>query len=159
MIRKRTHLPYIICIILCLVVEFLSSSVTKQSVIEWYPTIIKPSFTPPNWVFAPVWTILYLMMGISWGHVNRVSKSVSLLTKQNIAFSIQLLLNATWSYVYFGAHEIGYAWLNLNLIIISLIFTIYYFFKISKFAGWLLMPYLLWSIYASVLNGTIWYLN
>jgi len=150
---------YLICVILCLIIEFLSASVTKNSVIEWYPSIIKPSFTPPNWIFAPVWSILYIMMGISWGHVNKIRKSAKLFTKQNIAFITQLLLNGAWSYIFFGLHEIGYAWLDLNLILISLTVTIYYFFKISKFAGWLLIPYLVWSIYANILNLTIWYLN
>ena len=156
--KIKNYKPYLICITLCILVEAISSLITKHSISDWYPTIIKPSFTPPNWIFGPVWTILYIMMGFSWGHIN-TGKSSKILGMQNIAFSLQLLLNFLWSYIYFGTHNIGYAWIELNLLTLALMATIYYFFKISKFSGWLLIPYLIWTLYANLLNGAIWYLN
>ncbi|MBA8667611.1 tryptophan-rich sensory protein [Holosporaceae bacterium 'Namur'] len=88
-----------------------------------------------------------------------MDRSNTIFIKQNICFVIQLALNCAWSYIYFGAHKILYAWLDLTLLWLTVIITMYYFFKVSKFAGVLLIPYFIWITFANVLNGTIWYLN
>ena len=151
--------PYFLCIAICIMVEIFSGLITQGSVNTWYKTIIKPEFTPPNWLFAPVWTLLYLMMGFAWGHINAVLSDYKILKRANILFVTQLVFNALWSIIYFGAHSVGYALLDIVLLLLALILTIYHFFRISKLAGWLLVPYLLWTLYATVLNASIWYLN
>lgn len=151
--------PYLLCIAICLIVEISAGLITQPSVNTWYKDLIKPDFTPPKWIFAPVWTILYLMMGFAWGHINFISQDSSIVKKANLLFIIQLSFNALWSIIYFGFHNIGYALVDIILLWLVLTLTIYQFFKISKLSGWLLIPYLLWSSYATVLNASIWYLN
>ena len=151
--------PYLLCIAICLIVEVSSGLITQGSVNTWYKTLIKPDFTPPKWIFAPVWSLLYLMMGFAWGHINTISSKSPIIKKANILFIIQLSFNTVWSIIYFGFHNIGYALADIILLWLALILTIYQFFKISKLSGWLLMPYLLWTSYAAVLNASIWHLN
>lgn len=151
--------PYLICITICLIVEVSAGLITQTSVNTWYKTLIKPDFTPPKWLFAPVWTLLYLMMGFAWGHINAISSDSQITKKANLLFIIQLSFNVLWSIIYFGFNNIGYALADIILLWLVLILTIYEFFKISKLSGWLLIPYLLWSSYATVLNASIWYLN
>jgi tryptophan-rich sensory protein len=158
-IKRKKYLPYIICITICLILELSAALFTFSSVKTWYATIVKPDFTPPNWIFGPIWTILYLMMGFAWGHINRIDISIPLKRRANTLFIIQLTLNALWSYIYFGIHKIGLAWIDITLLWVMLTLTICSFMHISKLIGYLLMPYLLWLSYANVLNGAIWYLN
>lgn len=150
---------YLICIIICIMIEVFAGFITQESVNTWYNTIAKPEFTPPKWVFAPVWTILYLMMGFAWGHINNINPGSKILKKANLLFIIQLCFNFLWSLIYFGFHNIGAALIDIILLWVTIILTIYQFFKISKLSGWLLIPYLLWTSYAAILNATIWYLN
>lgn len=150
---------YFLCIAICLIVEISAGLITQSSVNTWYTTLIKPEFTPPKWIFAPVWTMLYLIMGFAWGHINTISSDSSIIKKANILFIIQLSFNALWSIIYFGFYNIGYALADIILLWLALILTIYQFFKISKLSGWLLIPYLLWTSYAAILNATIWNLN
>jgi benzodiazapine receptor len=151
--------PYLLCIIICLIVEISAGLVTQGSVNTWYKTLIKPEFTPPKWVFAPVWSLLYLMMGFAWGRINSIPSNSPIVKKANILFVIQLSFNTLWSILYFGFHNIGYALADIILLWLALILTIHQFFKISKLSGWLLMPYLLWTSYAAILNTSIWHLN
>lgn len=151
--------PYLLCISICIIVEILSGLTTQSSVNTWYKYLIKPDFTPPNWLFGPVWSLLYLMMGFSWGHINAISSDYRLIKRANILFVAQLILNALWSIFYFGLRSINYALIDIILLWFILVFTIYQFFKISRLAGWLLVPCLLWLSYAAVLNASIWYLN
>lgn len=150
---------YLFCIAICVVVEVFSGFITQSSVNTWYKSLVKPDFTPPNWLFGPVWTLLYLTMGFAWGHVNSVSLDYREIKKANILFIFQLILNALWSVFYFGFHLINYALGDIILLWLVLAFTIFQFFKISKLSGWLLVPYLLWTSYATLLNVSIWYLN
>ena len=151
--------PYLICIGICIIVEISAGLITQSSVNTWYETLIKPEFTPPKWIFAPVWSLLYLMMGFAWGHINAIYSDHNITKKANTIFATQLLFNFLWSIIYFWFHNIGYALADIILLWITLIWTIYEFFKISKLSGWLLIPYLLWTSYAAILNATIWYLN
>lgn len=155
----RNIKPYLICVMICIIIELSAGFITQGSVNTWYNTIIKPDFTPPKWLFAPVWTLLYLMMGFAWGRINDVNPNPQVLKKANILFIIQLCFNVLWSFIYFGLHNIGIALIDIILLLVTLTLTIYQFFKISKLSGWLLIPYLFWSLYALVLNASIWYLN
>jgi benzodiazapine receptor len=126
---------------------------------SWYPTLAKPAFTPPGWVFGPVWTVLYLLMGTAaflvWQKGGR-----SQVARISLGwFLVQLVLNALWTPVFFGLHRIGWALVVIVSLWTSLVATICSFFRVSLAAALLLVPYLLWVSFATVLNAAIWRLN
>ena len=154
------YLKIIYCVAICLAVGYLSSNVTQSSITTWYPEIKKPSFNPPNWVFAPVWTMLFIMMGISAGMVwNKLESNKELVKKGLLFFTVQLLLNALWSYLFFGLQNPMLAGLEIILLWLMIFETYIQFAKINKISGYLLLPYLAWVSFAAVLNGSIWWLN
>ena len=124
----------------------------------WYAVINKPSFTPPNWIFPVVWPILYLMMAVAawiiW--TKRGFDRGRLPLKW---FAVQLALNAAWSWIFFGRHALGTALAEIMLLWIAIVFTLLLFWKINRWAGGLMAPYLLWISFALVLNFSIWHLN
>ncbi len=126
---------------------------------SWYATIQKPSFTPPSWVFGPVWTVLYLLMGVAAWLVWQEGLRFRAVRISLIWFLVQLALNALWSPVFFGLHRIGLALLVLVLLWVAIAVTMHHFFRVSRPAGWLLVPYLLWVSFAAALNISIWALN
>lgn len=144
----------------CLVVGFLSGMITKESITTWYPTLVKPVFNPPNWVFAPVWTVLYIMMGIAgglvWNKIETNEKSVKAAFKY---FIIQLALNALWSFIFFYWHNPFLALIEIILLGLMIYETYNHFKPIDKKAALLLLPYLAWVSFATVLNASIWWLN
>ncbi|MCL9770670.1 tryptophan-rich sensory protein [Flavobacterium sp. HXWNR69] len=154
------YLRIIYCVAICLAVGYLSSKVTLSSINTWYPLIKKPSFNPPNWVFAPVWTMLYIFMGIAAGLVwNQIETNKELVKKGLMFFTVQLLLNALWSYLFFGLNNILLAFLEIILLWLIIYETFYVFKQVDKKAGYLLLPYLAWVSFATVLTGTIFWLN
>lgn len=149
---------FILCIIGPLLIGAIGGFATATSIDTWYVTLNKPFFNPPNYLFGPVWTLLYLLMGISLymilqSPVNEFRK------KAIIIFSLQLFLNFWWSFLFFKFHLLGIAFVEIFIIWISIITMIYVFQKINKTAAYLQIPYLLWVSFASVLNGAIWFLN
>jgi benzodiazapine receptor len=144
-------------ILLCLSAGFLGSIFTAPSIPTWYAALNKPAFNPPSWIFAPVWTFLYILMGISLYLilVNK-KKNKKLAIK---LFLAQLILNSLWSILFFGAHSLYLAFLEIILLWLTIFATIYEFRKIEPNAAWLLIPYLIWVTFASYLNFTIWQLN
>lgn len=147
-------------VVTCLAIGYFSGIVTKSSITTWYPTLIKPSFNPPNWVFAPVWSLLYIMMGVAAGLVwNRIDFEKELVKKALISFSIQLVLNALWSYLFFGLKNPMLAGIEMVILWLMIYETYIQFGKINKIAGFLFIPYLLWVSFALVLNASIWWLN
>jgi benzodiazapine receptor len=159
MLNIKKIKPYLICIAICFIVEVSVGLITQGYVNTLYKNLIKPEFTPPKWIFAPVWSLLYLMMGFAWGHVNAIYSDYKITKRANALFTTQLFFNFLWSIIYFVFHNIGYAFLDIILLWLILIWTIHEFFKISKLSGWLLIPYLLWTSYAAILNASILYLN
>lgn len=154
-IPSKLKLP--ISILAALIVGALGSLFTVPSITTWYATLAKPVFNPPSWLFAPVWTILYVLMGVSFwliwkSHSSEKKRAMGL-------FIIQLLLNGIWSPVFFGAHSIGGALALIVLLWAAIVLTILVFKKISKPAAWLLVPYILWVSFAMLLNFAIWRLN
>lgn len=137
---------------ICLGVGILGSFFTASSIPTWYAGLNKPFFSPPNWIFAPVWTILYILMGYSLYLV---------WTKKKVpaVFWIQLILNALWSIIFFGMKNPILALVDIAALWISIFLTIKAFLKINKLAGNLLIPYLVWVSFASVLNLFIVVLN
>lgn len=125
---------------------------------EWYNTLNKPSWNPPNWVFGPVWTTLYTMMGIAawlvWKKFGFQKAKPAL-----IAFLIQLILNGIWSQLFFGLKAPGWAFLEIFFLLAAILLTTVLFSKKVKAAAWLMVPYILWVSFAAFLNGTIWWIN
>ena len=154
------YLRIIYCVAICLAVGYLSSNVTQSSISTWYPEIKKPIFNPPSWVFAPVWTMLYIMMGVAAGMVwNKLESNEELVKKGLLFFTVQLLLNALWSYLFFGLNNILLAFLEIILLWLIIYETYNIFKQIDKKASYLLIPYLAWVGFATILTGTIYFLN
>jgi len=122
---------------------------------DWYASLSKPEWTPPGWIFGPVWTALYLTMAVSawlvwkrlgWSHVLWI-------------YLAQLLLNAAWTPIFFGAREIGWAFAVIVAMWVAILLTLVAFMRVSKTGGWMLVPYLAWVSFAAVLNFTLWRMN
>jgi translocator protein len=131
---------------------------TSAGLKDWYTTLDRPSWNPPGWVFGPVWTILYVLIGVAAWLVSREwgddGVGVAL-----VVWGVQLVLNAVWPLIFFGAHLPGWAFVEILLLWVAIVATILLFRDISATAAWLLVPYLAWVSFAAVLNGTIWRLN
>ena len=155
----KRYLNITIAILICLLVGFLSSLAVVDAIQEWYVDLNKPFFTPPNELFSPVWTLLYIMMGVSVGIVwNRGFYHIWVKTAL-YHFLFQLLLNGLWSLVFFGLHSIVGGLLIILTLFILLLFTYKWFKVVDSRAAYLLIPYIIWVAYATVLNIGIWNLN
>ena len=145
-------------VVVCFAAAGIGSWFTNTSVKTWYPQLHRPKWTPPDWIFGPVWTMLYLMMAISAWLVWRG-------TDWNYArlpltlFAVQLILNALWSIVFFGMRRIGLAFGEILLLWTVLVATVVAFLPLSLLAAWLLIPYIMWVGFASYLNFRIWQMN
>jgi translocator protein len=125
----------------------------------WYSTLEKPPFTPPDWVFGPVWTLLYLLMGVAAFLVWQKGLDRGTVRVALIWFLVQLVLNALWSPAFFGLQRIDLALVIIVLLWAAVVVTTYYFLRVSRPAGLLLIPYLSWVSFATILNMSIWWLN
>lgn len=157
--RINSFFKLIVAIVVSELAGIVGSFFTASSIPIWYVTLIKPEFAPPNWVFAPVWTILFLLMGIAtflvWNKgLERKDVRIALGT-----FGSQLILNTLWSIIFFGQQSPGLALLEIALLWLAILATIIAFYKISRPAAYLLIPYILWVSFASYLNYSIWMLN
>ena len=149
----------VLVVLVCVSVGYLSGTVTRESITTWYPTLVKPVFNPPNWIFAPVWTLLYIMMGIAAGLVWTNEYEQKIVKKALGFFAIQLGLNALWSYLFFGLHNPLLALIEIVLLWLMIFETYNQFKKIDKVSGFLMIPYLAWVSFATILNASIWWLN
>ena len=153
-------LRLVFAIIICELAGVIGAIFTTPSIGTWYTTLIKPSISPPNWIFAPVWTILFALMGISLYLIWK-NRSVSP-NQKKIAIQVfiaQLFLNILWTIIFFGLHSPAGAMVEILSLLTMIIATLFVFDKISKAAAYLLIPYLAWVSFASILNFTIWFLN
>ena len=148
-----------ILIIICLGIGYASSIVTQNGVQTWYPLIEKPSFNPPNWVFAPVWTVLYICIAVAGGIVWNKIESNPLAKRAMLLFVIQLILNTLWSFLFFGLRNPLIALIEIILLLLVIYETFILFNRINRTAGYLFIPYLLWVAFALLLNASIWWLN
>jgi len=149
----------IISIAIPLMVGAVAGFFTSSGVNGWYLIANKPPFNPPNWLFAPVWTALYLMMGIALYLVWSKGADKAIKKMAIILFSVQLLLNFAWSFIFFYAHQPGWAFVEIIVMWVMILLTIFWFGKISPLAAWLLVPYISWVSFAALLNFYIWKLN
>jgi len=145
-------------IIICEFAGVAGSVFTAPQIKGWYAGLEKPFFNPPNWIFAPVWTALFILMGISlwmiWTEKTQINRKRAIQI-----FVVQLVLNILWSVVFFGLHSPAMGFSVIVLLWLAIFLTIKEFHKISKIASYLLVPYILWVSFASVLNAFIWFLN
>jgi len=147
-----------LCITVPLLIGGISGFATATSINDWYVNINKPSFNPPNYLFGPVWTSLYILMGISFYII--IQSPINEFRKKAITiFILQLTLNFLWSFIFFKFQLLGLAFIEIIMMWFSILTMIIIFYKINKAAALLQIPYLLWVSFASVLNGSIWFLN
>ncbi len=150
----------IISLALPLVCGSVASFFTIPSIKGWYAGLAKPSFNPPNYLFGPVWMALYIMMGIALFLVWKKPGIPPVLKRTAITlFIVQLIFNFFWSIVFFNVHAIGWALLEIICMWVLILLTIVWFGRISKPAAWLLVPYIVWVSFATILNFAIWRLN
>ncbi|WP_048129801.1 MULTISPECIES: TspO/MBR family protein [unclassified Methanosarcina] len=149
----------LVSIILCQFVGAIGAIFTSSSLESWYLLLEKPAFNPPSWVFFPVWTTLYTFMGISLYFVWEKGLQQKEVKVGLFLFGLQLGLNILWSFLFFGLQSPYYAFLEIVLLWLSILLTAIQFWKISKTASYLLIPYLLWVSFATLLNYQIWVLN
>jgi len=180
--KHNNILKIVVSIIICELAGIIGAFFTTPAIGAWYGGLNKPSFSPPNWIFGPVWTALFVLMGISlylvWSKKWRVKnelrfkdrKPANKLSqkflsgswqKANIIliFVLQLVLNVLWSIIFFGFHFPGLAFFELLMLWFAIVFTIVNFYRVSKSAAWLLLPYVLWVSFAGILNYFLWILN
>jgi tryptophan-rich sensory protein len=151
-------LGLVVSMAVCFGAAGIGSMLTTPSIGGWYATLAKPAWSPPNWVFGPVWSLLYLAMAIAawlvWRRIGfpRAASALNL-------FAIQLVLNVCWSAIFFGAHRPGMAFAEILLLWLAILATMVAFRSFSRAAAWLMAPYLLWVAFAAALNFSIWRLN
>jgi benzodiazapine receptor len=158
-VSMKNGLRLIVSVVTPVLVGALSGMATARGVQEWYPSLVKPSFNPPNWVFGPVWTTLYIMMGIALYLVWRKGLREPGVWAAMVVFAIQLVLNGLWSLLFFGMHRPDIAFFEIVLLWVAILATTIAFFRQHRLAGTLLVPYLAWVSFAAVLNYSLWRLN
>jgi translocator protein len=156
--RARSLLGLAGFLVACFAAAALGSVATTAAIPEWYATLDKPAFTPPSWVFGPAWTTLYILMAVAAWRVWTRDGFAGATTALTLFF-IQLALNAAWSMIFFGLRAPGWALAEIIVLWVAIVATTIHFFRHSSVAGWLMVPYILWVSFATVLNAAIWRLN
>ncbi|MFH1387532.1 MAG: TspO/MBR family protein [bacterium] len=145
--------------LLCLLVGVIGSFSTAANIPNWYAFLNKPFFTPPNWLFGPAWTLLYILMGIAAYLIWKDGLDKKANQQALGIFAAQLFFNAIWTPIFFGWHQLFIAFIVIVVLWCFILWTIIRFSRISNIAGWLLAPYILWVTFASALNFGVWWLN
>jgi tryptophan-rich sensory protein len=153
------NMKLVFSLLIPLVTGAVAGIFTSTGVKGWYAAANKPSFNPPDWIFAPMWTTLYILMGFALYLVWNKPGSEPGKKRALRWFAVQMILNFCWSFIFFYAKQPGWALVEIVAMWIAILFTIMSFSKISRPAAWLLVPYILWVSFATVLNFYIWHLN
>ncbi len=155
--QLNSILRLLLYIIICIIIGSSGAYFTAQSVNTWYPTLVKPFFNPPNYLFGPVWTTIFILLGIClWG----LLKSKHPLTKKVLSiFIIQFVLNIIWSFLFFGLKNPAFALVDILFLLVTLFLFIVTLYKIEKWLAATQILYVLWVIFATILNASIVYLN
>jgi benzodiazapine receptor len=156
--NKSAIFKLIVSLLLPLGIGAFAGIFTMDAIPGWYETLTRPSFNPPNWVFGPVWTALYFLMGISLFLIWNQSLSKER-NRAILFFSIQLILNFCWSFLFFYYHQLGMALVEIILLWLSIFLMILRFYKIRPLAAYINIPYLLWVSFATILNAAYYLLN
>ncbi len=157
--RAQDIIKLVVSIIACQLAGLIGSVFTTPAIPTWYAALQKPAFTPPNWLFAPAWLTLYLLMAIAAFIIWRKGLAQKEVKTALLIFAIQLILNALWSVAFFGLKSPLAGVIVIALLWVAILFTILRFFRLSAAAGALLLPYILWVSFAAALNMAIWQLN
>ena len=152
------YLKLALCLLLTLSVGAVAGIATATSITSWYVMLNKPSFNPPNYLFGPVWTVLYILMGFSFYLILQAATNENR-RKSIFIFSIQLFLNFCWSFLFFKFHLLGFALIEIIVIWLFIVWMIVQFKKTNKLAAYLQLPYLAWVSFATLLNASIWWSN
>jgi translocator protein len=154
--KRAARRPLLFFILVTLIVGAGASVFTEPNIATWYAGLVHPSFAPPNWLFAPVWTTLYVLMAVAAWRVWRVAGTKS---PEMAAYVLQLIFNFAWSAIFFAAHQIGLALVEIGLLLLLILATTILFWRRDRLAGWLFLPYLAWTSFAAFLNHAFWLLN
>jgi translocator protein len=152
-------IKFIVSLLVPLAVGGIAGWLTVPEIAGWYAGLNKPSFNPPNYLFGPVWTALYAMMGVAFFLVWKADADAGLKKTAMMLFVVQLVLNFFWSLIFFNAHQLGWALVEIIAMWVFILLTIFAFGKISSLAALLLVPYICWVSFATVLNAALWKLN
>jgi translocator protein len=150
---------FIIAVFICEAVGIVSGLLTQNEMTTWFSSLNKPSWNPPGYLFGPVWTFLYLLMGISLWLVWKSNAPETQKLRAELTFALQLFLNFMWSILFFKCHSPALALVDIILMIVTILMTIGRFARMSRLAAWLLIPYLMWVCFATALNYKIWSMN
>lgn len=148
----------LLCIVIPLAIGFVSGIISAAGVTDWYMNVQKPSFNPPSWVFGPVWTVLYILMGISI-YLTLQQPASKLRNTALVLQTVQLSLNFWWSIIFFAMENPALALLEIILLWLSILVLIIVTWRVKRVAAYLLLPYLAWVNFAAILNASIWILN
>jgi tryptophan-rich sensory protein len=155
---KKYLLPLLVLFLITFSAAFLGSFFTRKSISNWYQFLKKPSFAPPNWLFAPFWALLYILMAIAAFIIYKNKGRGGAFSVLKFYF-FQLILNALWSIIFFGLRNPFLAFIEIIFLWLIILLTLIKFYKVEKIAGLLLLPYLFWVTFATILNFSIWLLN
>ena len=156
--RSFEIISLIVFLIVCLSVSGVGGAITATSVDTWYQALEKPAFNPPDWVFAPVWTALYLFMGVAAWRIWRI-RALKAARIALVVFGLQLCLNVGWSFLFFGLQQINFALVEIVILLFVIISNMFLFWRLDRFAGLLFVPYVAWVSYATILNASLSFLN
>jgi translocator protein len=157
--KVSNFLKLLAAIVISELAGIIGSFFNIQSIPTWYATLAKPALNPPNWIFGPVWTTLYLLMGVAAFLVWKKGLEHKEVRVALWIYAVQLVLNTFWSIIFFGFQSPGWALIEISLLWISIVITIIAFHKVSRKAAYLLLPYLAWVSFATYLNYALWSLN
>ena len=156
--KARTIVTFVVCLLIPLILGAIAGNATSRNIADWYVHLNKPSFNPPNGLFAPVWTTLYVLMGISsfliWKQPRSEYRRIAL-----ILYVAQLALNFLWSFLFFYFRLTGAALVEILVLFTTVIFWVYATYKVHRMAAWIQIPYVLWLTFAIILNASIVWLN
>jgi len=158
LISRRELIGFVAFLGICLAASAVGAAATASSVGSWYAALAKPSFNPPNWIFAPVWTTLFFMMAVAGWRVWR-RDGLNAARGAMMLFGLQLMLNMGWSVLFFGLRSIGGALAEIVVLLLAILATTLLFWQRDRIAGMLFIPYAGWVAFATVLNAALWRLN
>jgi translocator protein len=148
-----------IFLVICLGAMALGGLITKPAILDWYSTLNRPIFSPPNWVFGPIWTLLFILMAVAGWKIWSLGVKHKLVKIGLSLFTAQLVLNVGWSYLYFYQQNISVAFIEIMILWATILAMLLVFYRLEPRAGLMIIPYLAWVSFAAVLNGAFWALN
>ncbi len=154
----RSIFKFLTSLFVPLALGYIAGQYTSEAIPGWFESLNKPSFNPPGWIFGPVWTLLYILMGLSFFHI-WIKPRIKERTVAKIIYIVQLLLNFAWSFLFFYYHDIALALIDIIVLDIVVVIMLLKFYQLKPTAAYLNIPYLLWILFATALNAAFYFLN